>query len=263
MVQKPGEISVNSGMAAGAQGAEGGRNFYRLRDRIYTSLLVFVVIAGLPLISLPAWRHRLSDRIHTLRQAMAGGVIKPATARVGENKEPFPSEYERKAVLPSYPKLPPYFAASRGFSGPIVSGEVVSPSPSPARKNRSIRIPATKGAAEAEDRPAAANVREAAADQAAAGADAQPKYQQGQMEEEAYKLLLQSNPKIGGLVQGSDGTLKFKSWDALKRDEDTYWVRLTFASLKDKSDQEYIWQVKLLAKQVTPMSYNARALSNP
>jgi hypothetical protein len=92
---------------------------------------------------------------------------------------------------------------------------------------------------------------------------AQPKYQQGLMEKEAYDFLLKTNPTVDGMVQGSNPSLRFKAWDALKRDEETYWVRLAFTSAPDNANVEYIWQVKLLAKQITPLSYNARSLANP
>ncbi|HYK89457.1 MAG TPA: hypothetical protein VE398_11850 [Acidobacteriota bacterium] len=236
-------------------------DFYRARDRFYMSLLIFVVAVGLPIISVPALRHKLSGRIQALREAMAGGKIKPVTIQVGENKEPFPAEYAKKVVPPNYPKLPPYFAASQGLSGPIVSATPL-PARSPARSKRTIRIPSV--GTETESQAAAADAAPAgAAGQDSAGAEPQPQYQQGQMEKEAYDFLLKSNPTVNGMVQGSNPSLHFKSWDALKREEDAYWVRLTFTSVPDNTSVEYIWQVKLLAKQITPLSYNARSLASP
>lgn len=241
------------------QGAPAAAAFYRVRQKFYASLLVFVVAVGLPIISVPALRHRLSGRLQTLREATAGGKIKPAVANVGENKEPLPSEFEKKAGPPSYPKLPPYFAATQGFGTRMVA----TPSPAPVvRGRRSISIPKTSADSESQA-TAPANVQQAAVDQDAAGAEAEAKYQQGTMEKEAYDLLLKSNPTISGMVQGSNPSLRFMTWDALKREEDAYWVRLTFVSVQDKTEVEYIWQVKLLAKQITPLSYNARALANP
>jgi hypothetical protein len=245
------------------QGAASATEFYRVRYRFYSSLLMFVVVVGLPIISVPALRHRLSGRVQALREAMAGGTIKPAVANVGENKEPFPAEYEKKVGAPNYPKLPAYLAAAQGFSGPVVSS---SPAPStsaaPTRSIRSIRIPKTSEDTEAQA-GAAAKAQEPAAGQDAAGAEAQPKYQQGQMEKESYDFLLKSNPTISGMVLGSNPSLRFKSWDALKREEDAFWVRLTFVSVPGNTDVDYIWQVKLLSKQITPLSYNARTLASP
>jgi hypothetical protein len=252
--------------AALAQSEEAPSNcsasgFYRIRYRFYMCLLVFVVAAGLPIVSVPALRHRLSNRVQMLREAMAGGKIRPVEVKVGENKEPFPADYARKAAPPNYPKLPPYFAATQGLSGPIVSSTPI-PAPAQARSRRSIRIP--KISAEPESQPAAADASQASATAQAGATDQdQPAYRQGPMEKEAYDLLLKSNATVAGMVQGSNPSLRMKSWDALKRDEDTYYVRLTFTSLPANTETEYIWQVKLLAKQVTPLSYAARALSNP
>ncbi len=80
------------------------------------------------------------------------------------------------------------------------------------------------------------------------------------MEQQAYDLLLKSNPTVAGMVQGSNPSLHFKSWDAANRGEDTYWVRLKFQS-NGNPEEEYIWQVKIQANQVTPLSFNARSIS--
>ncbi len=238
-----------------------GGNFYRTRNRFYTALLLFVVLAGLPVVSVPSLRHRLSDRIQDLREAWAGGKIKPVVLSVGENKEPFPSEYEKKAGPPNYPKLPPSLAAVQGLGGPVVSAVPV-PSQPPTRTARTIRIPRTSPGSEAQP-TAGESAAQAPAEQASVPGEAQPSYRQGEIEKQAYDLLIQSTPALNSLVQGSNPSLRFKSWDALKRDEDTYWVRVTFNSVPGNSSVEYIWQVRLLAKQVTPLSYNARSLANP
>jgi hypothetical protein len=86
------------------------------------------------------------------------------------------------------------------------------------------------------------------------------KYQSGKAEQDAYDLLLKSNPTVAKMVQGSNPSLKFKSWDAANRGEDTYWVRLKFQS-EGNPDEEYIWQVKVQSNEVTPLSYNARRIS--
>jgi hypothetical protein len=179
---------------------------------------------------------------------------------VGENKQPFPSEYEKRAVLPSYPKLPPYFAASQGFGSPLTVAPPSSQS-QPARPRRTIRIPKVPEAFDA-GAGAAAGAAAAASETAAPPADDQPKYQQGQMEKEAYDLLLQSSKTLKEMVDGQSLLYRFKSWDALKRDEDTYYVRVILTSVAENKDETFIWEVKLLAKQVTPLSFNARSLAN-
>ena len=80
------------------------------------------------------------------------------------------------------------------------------------------------------------------------------------MEQQAYDLLLKSNATVAGMVQGNNPSLRFKSWDAASRGDDTYRVRLKFQS-NGNPDEEYIWQVKIQANQVTPLSYNARSIS--
>jgi hypothetical protein len=72
--------------------------------------------------------------------------------------------------------------------------------------------------------------------------------------------LLQSNPAVAQMVQGKDPALKFKSWDAANRGEDTYWVRLTFQS-QGNTEAEYIWTVKVQEKKVSPLNFNARSLN--
>ena len=86
------------------------------------------------------------------------------------------------------------------------------------------------------------------------------KYQKGKTEQDAYDVLLKSSSTVTALVQGSNPSLKFKSWDAANRGEDTYWVRLKFQS-EGNSDAEYIWQVKLQSNQATPLNFNARSLA--
>ena len=72
----------------------GPTEFYDKRGRIYTGLLVFVVVVGLPVVTVPALRNRLAARVHGLRSAISG-EIEPVRVQVGGNTEPFPSEYEK------------------------------------------------------------------------------------------------------------------------------------------------------------------------
>jgi hypothetical protein len=252
---------ATSGQSQGVGTNQSGLGFYRARRLFYRSLLVFVVAVGMPIISVPTFRHRLSGRVEALREAWKGGKVKPVVVMVGENKLPFPSEFERKTAPPSYPKLPPYFAASQGFGSPVVIAPPSSQS-EPARPRRTIRIPRVQEASDA-GTGSAANPAAAASETEAPPADDQPKYQQGQMEKEAYDLLLQSNKTLKEMVGGQSLLYRFKSWDALKRDEDTYYVRVILTSAASNQDETFIWEVKLLAKQVTPLSFNARSLANP
>ncbi len=226
------------------------QRFFKKRQRIYAGLLVFVVVVGLPIVSVPYLRNRLSERVMAIKSAMAGN-IKPVVALVGANHEPFPAEYEHPAPpIPKAPQLPPterIFTAERSGQLPPRAAKRSVP------KIAKILIPAP---------PAAPKEEESTGEPASAPAPAETelKYQQGKVEQEAYELLLKSNATIAGMVQGSNPSLHFKSWDAVNRGEDTYWVRLKFQS-EGNPDVEYIWQVKLQTKQVTPLSYNARTIS--
>jgi hypothetical protein len=227
--------------------------FYRKRRLIYAGMLLFVVVAGLPIVGVPYLRNRLSTRVMALKTAMAGD-IKPVVAQVGANKEPFPSEYESPAApLPQAPQLPPVeriFAMTQ--EGQI---QVQTLRSEPRATHRTLRIPVI---------PPASTETQAPTEQAAtappAAEESDLKYQQGKVEQDAYDLLLKSNATVAGMVQGSNPSLHFKSWDVASRGEDTYWVRLTFQS-EGNPDVEYIWQVKLQAKQVAPLNYNARNLT--
>lgn len=224
--------------------------FYQRRRRIYTGLLLFVVVVGLPIVGVPYLRNRLSARILALKAAAAGG-IKPAFARVGANPA-FPAEYERpEPPVPQQPQLPPM---ERIFTATAPGGHVqprMETRPAPGIKV--TRIAAAPPPPVESEEPAEKT-------EPSASQDTGPKYQQGKEEKDAYDLLLKSNPTIAGMVQGSNPSLRFKSWDAAHRGEDIYWVRLTFQS-QGNPDVEYIWQVKLRANQVAPLSYNARTIN--
>ena len=62
------------------------------------------------------------------------------------------------------------------------------------------------------------------------------------------------------MVRGSESSLIFESWDAAYRGDDIYWVRVKFQS-EDDAVREYIWQVNLDSKEITPLSYHARSIS--
>ena len=241
----------NARTLAGERALQTPLHFYQKRNRFYTGLLLFVVVIGLPVVSVPRLRNRLSARILLLKDAVAGNV-NPAVAQVGANTEPFPAEYERPeppvnqvfklpppaSVIPQTP--PVYIPAPEDSSG----------TGSSSASNAGGFQPLTEGE------------ETAVRDEAEPGEDEEPalKYQQGEMEQEAYDLLLGSNPKIAEMVRGSDSSLTFDSWDAVYRGDDVYWVRVKF-QVKGDSVRDYIWQVDLGSKEVTPLSYHARAIS--
>jgi hypothetical protein len=228
--------------------------FYRVRNRIYSGLLVFVAIAGLPVIAVPVLRHRLADRVHVLRAAISGGYRQVLTARVGENNIPFPSEYERPMPHRNYPQLPPSITGASPQQ-PIDVGQVY-PQRAPKKGTRAAAEPQAPATADAtQPKPA----QEAQAEETAAE-DAAPVYKQGKMEQEVYDILLKTDEHIAGLVQGKNATLHFKSWDVAKRQEDLYWVRIIFTQMPAKTDLECIWQVQAMSKQIMPLNYNARSL---
>jgi len=208
-------------------------------------LLIFVVGVGLPIVGVPYLRHRLSARVLTLKAAMAGD-IKPATLEVGANHKPFPSEFERPE--PEIPR-PPVLPQPKSIYSMRPAAPRSTPG-APGLKNFQVLPPPAKSE-ETTDRAAA---------QPDQSEEPQLKYQKGKAEQDAYDLLLKSNPTVAGMVQGSNPSLKFKSWDAANRGEDSYWVRLKFQS-EGNPEEEYIWVVKLQSKEVTPLSHNARSIS--
>ena len=229
----------------------GFSRFYKGRQRIYGALLIFVLAAGLPMAALPSLRGRLLERFEKLKAAAAGDVG-PLSLNVGEYHEPFPAEFEKPAPPPSPPQesvidkvysmAPGVYSRPPAAAGKRPAPQIAKPAaPPPATVE--ITTPALPAASEAEP-----------------SGEAKLNYQTGTIEREAYELVLNSNSTIAGMVQGSNPALRFKSWDAAARGNDTYWVRIRFQS-EGNPDVDYIWQVKLGAKQVTPLSYNARTLS--
>ena len=238
-------------LEAGSKQKQGGSSsFYSTRRRVYGSLLVFVIAAGLPMATVPALRHRLVARMHALKTAYAGDTS-PVMAQVGENHEPFPAEYER-------PSPPSVANVLKMPSAPIISG-APNKEEAPARRTprRTLKIPPVGEPSPSADKGEASDEQSQSA--AVIDSENQPKYLQGTVEREAYDMLLKSNPAIAGLAQGNNPSLQFLSWDAAGRGEDVYWVRLKFRS-EGKSDIEYIWQVQLQSKAITPLNYNARTL---
>jgi len=228
--------------------------FFRRRRQISLGLLIFVVGVGLPLIGVSPLRRRLSTRVMALKSAMAGD-IKPATLDVGANHEPFPAEYQNPVPpAQSLPEFPQFKSRVLDTKSPGVSAQSLIP-PSVRRASKAGKIeflppPVNKSAESTEQTDS----------QTASSAEPELKYEKGKAEQDAYELLLKSNATVAGMVEGRNPALKFKSWDAANRGEDTYWVRLKFESAGNP-DQEYIWVVKLQSNEVTPLSHNARSIS--
>ncbi len=236
--------------------------FYKVRQRIYGGLLVFVVVIGLPIVGVPSLRELLSQRVLAFKRAFSDNSIVPVTVKVGENKQPFPAEYERPApILPSPPKLPALdriFTLERNkYVQPPQPVQPVPTPPATPRASVNRKEPATAD----RDRPELSVKKEAPPEDLTDSTQSnEPKYKKGEMEQNAYDLLLKTFPAIAKMVQGSNPELHFKSWDAASRGNDVYWVRLKFQS-KESSETEYIWMVKLQSNQVTPFNYNAREIS--
>lgn len=223
--------------------------FYKTRRRVYGALLLFVIVVGLPIASIPKLRYRFLTRAQVLGNAIVGKRA-PVLVQVGENRKPLPAEFERLA-----PPVPQAFQLPRPAK--VLSTTQVGPAP----RRDEIHLSPKTGNSKMTSPPS--NREEETTEQSepeAAAASNQPKYQQGKIEQEAYDLLLQSNPAIAAIVQGNNPSFKFKSWDAAGRGEDTFWVRLKLQS-GGGPEAEYIWQVKLQSKQVSPLNYNARSIS--
>jgi hypothetical protein len=222
--------------------------FYRTRRYVYTGLLVFTALVCLFIVAVPDLRDRLTTRIRTLRSAIAG-ESRPLVMQVGENTEPLPQEFTRPSPPPSPFGLAAPAPIRRTPEGVIIlSPSDLPKSPEPVR-SRVVTPPPLKKK-ESVDQPEP---------EEEAPASNEPQYKKGKIEQEAYDLLLQSNPAIAGMVNGNDPSLRFISWGATGRGEDTYWVRLKFLP-QGKAEAEYIWQVRLESKEITPLNYNARSI---
>lgn len=204
-------------------------------------VLLFVVGVGLPILGIPRWRHRLSLRVHTLYEALGPVSFKPALAwaKVGENRYPFPAEFEKPLVpRPQY-------------SGVINMSDRVFTAGADTSSEKASQQGVSKGSQE--------DLRDADA----AGDRVEPEFRQGNIEKEALDLLLKSRETIAGLVRGNNPSLRFKTWAAAKMDQGEFWVDLTFVQAFDNAEIHYIWKVNLLSKEISPLSHSARALSKP
>jgi len=215
----------------------GDKHFLRRPAQTGLGLLCFVSLVGLPLISVPALRERLRSRVEVMRQSLTAGssFSLPLTVRTGENTEPLPAEYD-KPIVPLVRKAEVL----------VISREAYAATAAPAAAFET-------GSA---DQPLLPQAEETEGSQ-------EPVYGQGKIEQEAYKILLDEREPVRRMTEGGDPGLRLKHWSAARTGEDTFLVRLTFQHLADGSDRDYIWEVKLMSREVTPMSAYARAVSRP
>ena len=213
----------------------------RIRRRVYSGMLLFVVVVGLPIVGVPSLRLRLQTRFVSLRSALTGEPQPPApaVAVVGENREPFPREYERARVPPIFPEKFKT-APSRQRVQILLGGSTLDPAASSQT--------AAAGA------PAAAALP-------TEQAGSQPQYKKGKAEQEAFDLLVNSSQALAGMIQGSDPALKYQDWSAAAIGNDSYNVMLTFVQTQDNVARQYIWTVKPMTKEVLPLNHYARSIS--
>ena len=222
---------------------------YDGRQRFYGALLLFVVIVGLPIVTVPSLRNRLATRVAAIKTAI-GGNIDPATVEIGEEPAPFPKEYERFAD--SFPGPDQSLPMDRIFTARTDEPDPQTYSP-PA-----LITPET--ASTGKPVPVAVPEEEASEpDAAETDSDDGLGYNQGEVEQDAYAMLLEYYPQVAEMVEGGDPDLRFMSWGAVKRGEDLYWVRLVFQTDADV-EVEYIWSVEMESKRVLPLSHNARSI---
>jgi hypothetical protein len=268
------DMNLNGGNAAGGKGVHhetGWSRYNRRRHRIYLGILVFVVVAGLPMIGIPSLRYRLRTRVQGLRAAYAGAPVvqAPAFAKVGESREPFPRAYERQQPLPAYlPKIelpaarPPLGIILGGGDTPssIGAGEPQSASRRPPRAS-SAGGQAAAPAGKSEPKLVLPGFATATSEPPAADAGSEPQFRKGKSEQEAYDLLFNANQTLAGLVKGSDPTLKFQDWSAATMGENSLYVMVTFVQTADNIVRKYIWNVKVATKEVIPLSAYAMSIS--
>jgi hypothetical protein len=242
---------------------------YSGRQWFYGGLLVFVVVVGLPIIGVPSLRDRLSERIMAIKASLQTDSIAPVTVAAANNSNPFPAEFEktvREMKPPVFAPLERIFTLkyrnSKPMQGRIVDGSRRDLNPEPAAEAANKNKGAQEFGSIIEDSSAENSNASAGAPDAVASVSENeaPKYQKGPMEQSAYDLLLKANSTVADIIKGTHPGLHFKSWDAAKREGDTYWVRLKLQMDKNP-EAEYIWTVKLQSKQVAPLNFNAKSIS--
>jgi hypothetical protein len=178
------------------------------------------------------------------------------TAGVGENPRPFPTEFERQIPeKPRLPVLPLPQAVLDMTQGTIRSAPPVQTKQPPVLRGRAKEDTATKAAPPEKPAPAVVNIAPVPTE----GASDEPEYRQGEQEKIAFDLLLEQSSSVKSVVSGSNPALRFKGWGAAKREDDVYWVRLTLTTAQG-TDADYIWQIRVTTRLVTPLNFNARSL---
>jgi hypothetical protein len=223
--------------------------------------LIFVVAVGLPLIGIGPLRHRLKTRFDMMRGAVRGEQQpQPAFARVGENRVPFPREYEQPqnrsaflAKLLAPLQHPTIVVADQGGVSTII--------PPPLRRTLGSTSPIPSKEKPGAPPRALVSAPEQAAAETTGSAVSEPVYKKGESEQEAYTILLNANQTLAGMVKGSDATLKFQDWAAANMGESSYYVMVTFLQTADNVARKYIWSIKVSSKEVTPLSSYAMSIS--
>jgi hypothetical protein len=225
----------------------------RYHQRAYLVLLLFVAMAGLPMVGVPSLRAKLRTRVQTLRAAAMGEppLQAPASLRVGENQEAFPREYERAQALERPSVLPKIDMQQRQPYRIVLGGD------ESARPAAATAFPAPRSKAATQPAPAGA----ADSGQPTSGGGTESQYRKGKSEQEAYDLLVTSNQILAGMIKGSDSTLKFQDWAAATMGPDSLYVMVTFVQTSDNVVRKYIWNVKVATKEVVPLSAYAREIS--
>jgi|GEM_PF-912001 len=227
------------------KGPTGHSHAYDGRKRFYSILLLFVVVVGLPIVSVPPLRHRLVKRVVAFQEAILG-KSGPVMANMDEEQLPFPEEFEKSAsgesVSGDFLPMDRIFTAQSADSGTQIDTPYALITPESATEDTVFSgIAAEEDTSESDSNDGIV-------------------YTQGEVEQEMYALVLGANPRVAEMVNSDDPSLRFQSWGGAKRSEDIYWIRLVFQN-EDDLDVEYIWQVELQTNQVLPLSYNARNIS--
>jgi hypothetical protein len=225
-------------------------------QRLYAALLIFVVAIGFPMVAVPSLRSTLRTKVQTLRAALMGEPVvqPPVTLKVGENPQPFPKEYEHKQAEQHLPFLPKIQTPARSPYTIVIGGDAPQ-----AQEKAPVAAPKRKLAIPEPATPAAAEAAPPAGQTENAGSEI--RYQKGKSEQEAYELLLSTNPTLAGMITGSDPALKFQDWSAANMGQDSFYVMVTFLHAPDSQARKYIWNVKVATKQVVPLSAYAREIS--
>ncbi len=250
--------SVSTGTQQVPPDVQGDRRRRLLyHQRFYFGLLIFVLVAGLPLVGLPSVRSQLRTRVQTLRAAAMGEppIQAPAKGNIGENQQPFPKEYERAQAQLRPPYLPQIETQARAAYRITIGGDEGNPpakEPAASARKGRVTIPPVSV-------PSAGAANPSASQTGAANSDS--RYRKGKSEQEAYDLLLNANTTLAGMIKGSDPALKFQDWAAADMGQDSYYVMVTFVQALDNVPRKYIWNVKLATKEIVPLSAYAREIS--